>query len=408
MLNDESDTALVRAAQGGDREAFALLLTRYQQLLVALCRRTLADPVLAEDAAQEAALQAMLNIERLRQADRFGPWLGGIGLNICRRWLRERSRDSWSWEALHGGQRVPEWPDPQPGPEALLETADLANRVHLAIANLPPGQRSAVELFYLWGLTQAETAAWLGIDTGAVKTRLYKARRTLSQHLSNVWEDQTMGELMSRRTLAKTAGALAGVGAARQSAPTGVIGQQETRGNMTIGKTSAQLVQMRVADVRRKSPNDDGRARHYAAILEEVDGTRRLPIWMGEFEGTAIAVQLENLEVPRPLTFTFMTNLLQATGASLREVRIDRLVDNVFYAVAVVEGSGQSSATIDARPSDAINLALLSEAPIFVDSAVLEAVGETPNASQELAQSGEGPPEIVAELMGNFPPSQLR
>ncbi len=217
-----------------------------------------------------------------------------------------------------------------------------------------------------------------------------------------------MGELMSRRTLAKTAGALAGVAAARQSAPTGVIGQQETRGNMTTGKASAQLVQMRVADVRRKSPNDDGRARHYAAILEEVDGTRRLPIWMGEFEGTAIAVQLENLEVPRPLTFTFMTNLLQATGASLREVRIDRLVDNVFYAVAVVEGSGQSSATIDARPSDAINLALLSEAPIFVDSAVLEAVGETPNASQELAQSSEGPPEIVAELMGNFPPSQLR
>ncbi len=408
MLNDDSDTALVLAAQGGDREAFALLLTRYRQLLLALCRRSLPDPALAEDAAQEAAIQAMLNIERLRQADRFGPWLGGIGLNICRRWLRERSRDSWSWEALHGGHQVPEWPDPHPGPEALMETADLANRVHLAIANLPPGQRSAVELFYLWGLTQAETAAWLGIDAGAVKTRLYKARRTLSRQLSNVWEEQTMGEMISRRTLAKTAGALAGVAATRQLVTTGAIDRQETRESMTGDKAPARLVEMRVADVRRKSPNDDGRVRNYAAILEEIDGTRRLPIWMGEFEGTAIAVQLENLEVPRPLTFTFVSNLLQASGGRLREVRINRLVDNVFYAVAVVEGMGQTPTTVDARPSDAINLALLSDAPIFVDSTVLEAGGETPKVSQALEQSGEGPTEIVAELMGNFPSSQPR
>lgn len=172
---------------------------------------------------------------------------------------------------------------------------------------------------------------------------------------------------------------------------------------MTNDQAPAHLVQMRVADVRRKSPNDNGRARHYAAILEEVGGTRRLPIWMGEFEGTAIAVQLENVEVPRPLTFAFATHLLQATGWKLREVRINRLVDSVFYAVAVVESSEQASTTVDARPSDAINLALLSDAPIFVDTTVLAAVGEDSNASRELEQSGEGPPEIVAELMGNFP-----
>lgn len=94
MHTDDSDTALVLAAQAGDKEAFARLIAHHRRLLLALCQRSLADPVLAEDAAQEAVLQALLGIDRLRQPDRFGPWLGGIGLNICRRWLRQRSREN--------------------------------------------------------------------------------------------------------------------------------------------------------------------------------------------------------------------------------------------------------------------------------------------------------------------------
>ncbi len=92
MRDDDSDAALARAAQGGDMGAFAVLLVRHRPVLLALCRRTLGDPTLAEDAAQEAALQELLNLERLQRGDRFGSWLAGIGLNVCRMWLRSRPR----------------------------------------------------------------------------------------------------------------------------------------------------------------------------------------------------------------------------------------------------------------------------------------------------------------------------
>ncbi len=104
MRTDDSDVVLVRAARDGDGDAFALLLTRHRPLLLALCRRQLGDAALAEDAAQEAALQALLNLGSLQDAGRFGPWLAGIGLNVCRMWLRARARESRSREALREGQ----------------------------------------------------------------------------------------------------------------------------------------------------------------------------------------------------------------------------------------------------------------------------------------------------------------
>ena len=102
------DAELVRRAREGDKEAFAALLARHRGMLVALCRRALGDDGLAEDAAQEAALEAMLGLDRLRRPERFGAWLAGIGLNVCRRWRREQAREGWSLAALTGGRSVPD------------------------------------------------------------------------------------------------------------------------------------------------------------------------------------------------------------------------------------------------------------------------------------------------------------
>ena len=85
-----SDSQLVLAARDGDREAFATLLDRHRSVLLALCRRMLGDALAAEDAAHEAILQALLCLERLRLPEKFGPWLCGIGLNVCRRWRHSR------------------------------------------------------------------------------------------------------------------------------------------------------------------------------------------------------------------------------------------------------------------------------------------------------------------------------
>lgn len=401
MDTRKSDAELVRAARGGDKEAFATLFGRHRPLLVALCRRALGDPVLSEDATQEAALTAMLNLDRLRRTDRFGPWLGGIGLNICRRLLRERSRDAWSWEALHGGRRESQIPDGAPGLEELAEAADIAARTRDAIAVLPPGQRAAVVLFYLSDMTHAETAALLGIEVNAVKTRLHKARKTLKRQLSVDDRDrdreriESMDERLTRRTLAKTAAVLTGgTAVSHTSAGHAATNEGET---MAGHQESATLVEMRVVDVRRK-PAVSGRPSNHVVLLEELGGTRRLPIWVGQPEGTAIAMQLEQVQMPRPLTVAFTANLLRASGGTLREVRIDRLVDTVFYATAVIE-TGEETSTIDARPSDAINLALLTGASIRVDPAILEVESPQVDAPNEIS---EGSPEIVAELLASW------
>ena len=338
-------------------------------MLLALCRRTLGDPELARDAAQEATLRALLSLDGLRRAERFGPWLAGIGLNVCRSWLRHRPAECWSWEALQGGRSAGDLPDWRIGPEEAAELADLSERVRRAVADLAPGQRAAVLLFYLAGLTYAETAAELGIDVGAVKTRLHKARATLRRRLSSRWEEDSM---------------------------VGASGTQES---------ADEAVEMRVADVRR-TPADEERPARHVVLLEEVGGERSLPIWVGQFEGTALATLLEKAETARPLTYTFTASILEAAGGRLREVRISRLADKTFYAVAVVEGR-TGTRQVDARPSDALSLALVTGARIRVEPAVLAAVEQSPPPTDirpeewrpaGLRQGSIGAAQIVAEV----------
>ncbi len=219
MVRDEDDAVLVLSARGGDVDAFAVLLVRYRPILLALCRRTLGDPMLAEDAAQEASLKALLNLDRLDRADRFGPWLVGIGLNVCRMWMRARTRDAWSWDALskagesherasvlvgaHAGHLTPEAASSD-DPETQVTEADLSSNVRHAVAALPRGQQAAVNLFYLSGLSYKETAATLGIEQGAVKTRLHKARGTLRGSLRALGEEENIVMATNTKQTAET------------------------------------------------------------------------------------------------------------------------------------------------------------------------------------------------------------
>lgn len=141
-------------------------------------------------------------------------------------------------------------------------------------------------------------------------------------------------------------------------------------------------VPMRVTDVR-----DTGRDEilsSHVIFLEEEDGPRRLPIWVGAAEATTLALRLRDVELPRPGTYQLAGDLLRAAGAHLREVRIVALTESVFFAEAVL-GDGT---TVDARPSDALNLALVVGAPVLVDEAVLERAADTEAAlGDELAEA---------------------
>jgi RNA polymerase sigma factor (sigma-70 family) len=292
----ETDAVLVRRARGGDRDAFADLVARHRPLLLRSCARMLGQDG-AADAAQDAVLTAMLSLDRLRRPASFGPWLVGIGLNACRTILRARR------DVVARGKVVAD-------PHDIVASREVAARVRAAIAALPQGQREAVTLYYLAGLTQAEAAEHLGIPLGAVKARLHKARAALHARLAPLTEESTM-------------------------------------------------VRMQVTDVRRAGEKH---------ILMLAGDGRELKIWVGAPEAAAIAALLEDVALPRPMTHDLTAALLKAAGTGVSEVRISRLADHTFYGEVVLAGG----AAVDARPSDAIALALVDGVPLLVDPAVLE------------------------------------
>ncbi len=118
----------------------------------------------------------------------------------------------------------------------------------------------------------------------------------------------------------------------------------------------------------------------YALILKEVGGERRLPIIIGAFEAQAIALELEGMRPPRPMTHDLLKSVIEALDSSLVEVCIHDLRDGTFYAYLVLEDRQEK---VDARPSDAIALALRCGAPIYVSEDVMEEAGLLPSAIEE-------------------------
>ena len=106
-------------------------------------------------------------------------------------------------------------------------------------------------------------------------------------------------------------------------------------------------------------------------ILRDHDGQKVLPIWVGIFEANAIALQIENISTPRPMTHDLLRNVIQDLKASVQKVVVCDLQENRFYALIYLALDGDTVA-IDARPSDAIALALRTRAPIFVEDTVLD------------------------------------
>jgi hypothetical protein len=117
-------------------------------------------------------------------------------------------------------------------------------------------------------------------------------------------------------------------------------------------------------------------------ILRDSDGDAVLPIWVGIFEANAIAMQMESIVSPRPMTHDLMCNIIGSLEAKVQKVVITELKDNTFFALIHLDRSG-SHLAIDARPSDAMALALRTNAPILVEECVLErstASGDEPEA----------------------------
>ena len=106
-------------------------------------------------------------------------------------------------------------------------------------------------------------------------------------------------------------------------------------------------------------------------VLKDVQGQAILPIWVGVYEANAIALEIEKVQTPRPMTHDLLKNVLSGLNVQVRKVVVSELKDDTFYALIWMERDGQTM-SIDSRPSDALALALRLDCPIFVEDEVLK------------------------------------
>jgi len=359
-VEERTDIELVALALKGDKDAFGLLAQRYQMIAQRFAMRLVAQENCAQDLTQEAMLQAYLSLDRLRDPARFKSWLCGIVLNVCRSHLRDREIAFFSLEAIIGGLQFYAVPLSSMAvtPEKIVEERELHRIVLDAINALSPKDRDATLLFYYAQLSLQEIATLLGISVGAVKVRLHRARQRLKANLLSQHPE---------------------------------IVPSEKRRRVMIKVTIADVV-------KQERKEEEGRTyAPYVIVLQDEVGKRALPIWIGSHEGGTIAIGLNEFSTLRPLTFNFFVSLLQAINAEVEQVRVETLKENIFYAIVKIR-CGKKVSEVDARPSDAIALAVLTGSPIFVAEDVLERAGADIPQATKASPERKGVESILKEI----------
>ena len=143
-------------------------------------------------------------------------------------------------------------------------------------------------------------------------------------------------------------------------------------------------------------------------ILKDVNSDTILPIWVGTYEANAIALEIEKIAPPRPMTHDLLRNLIVEVGAVVERVVVTELRDNTFFAVIELRAREGGQMLLDARPSDAIALALRSDCPIFVNTEVIRAASRSTPSDDEDISVEEGAdmedewPDVIGEA-GDLP-----
>jgi uncharacterized protein len=119
-------------------------------------------------------------------------------------------------------------------------------------------------------------------------------------------------------------------------------------------------------------------------LLKDPQSDALLPIWVGLYEANAIALEVEKTQTPRPLTHDLLRTAIDSLNAQVRRIVVTELKDDTFYAVIWMEQNGEII-SLDARPSDALALALRADCPIFVDEEVLRAAKVLPNPAEQVS-----------------------
>lgn len=192
MGDREADQALVERVQAGDRQAFGLLVAKYQRRLLRLVSRLVRDPAEAEDVAQEAFIKAYRALPQFRGDSAFYTWLYRIAINTAKNTLVSRERSPISYEInLNSEDDAPDvvsrLRDPDT-PEGLALTEEIRSTVTAAIDALPEDLRTAIVLRELDGMSYEEIAAAMDCPVGTVRSRIFRAREAIDRRLREVFD----------------------------------------------------------------------------------------------------------------------------------------------------------------------------------------------------------------------------
>ncbi|HTU08731.1 MAG TPA: sigma-70 family RNA polymerase sigma factor [Trebonia sp.] len=345
---DISDGDLVRLARDGDPAAFRLLVERHLPMARARAARLCPQPDDADDAVQDAFLQAFIALDRLRDPDRFAGWLGGIVANVCRaQWRRPPLTLLGDWpENLHPASS---------GPLPSAEDLDRADVLSRAVAGLPPGQRHAVTRYYYADQPAGQIAA----TPGAAKASLHKARRQLREYITAHRPD--LIPAISRR----------------------------------VPMTAVRIAHADPWPGRQP----DGRmsVRHVLVILADDKGHRALPVRLpGHEQLWRLLSHPDDLHEEDPLAAhdeEMTGRLLQAAGVAVDGVTVTDLGPGVTVTRIAVAGPG-GTRPVTASLADGLTIAVIAGAPLAVDDPVMDRLASPVTGPDLLGQfrSQETPP----------------
>jgi RNA polymerase sigma factor (sigma-70 family) len=349
---DIGDGDLVRLARDGDAAAFRLLVERYLPMARARAARLCPQPDDADDAVQDAFLQAFIALDRLRDPDRFAGWLAGIIVNVCR---AQRRRPPLT---LLG-----DWPEnlhpASAGSLPSAEDLDRADALSRAVAGLPPGQRHAVTQYYYADQPAGQVAA----TPGAAKASLHKARRRLREYITEHRPD--LIPALSRRT---------------------------------------PMTAVRIAHADPwpgRTPDGGMDIRHVLVILADDAGHRALPVRLPgpEPELWRLLSRPDDRDEDQwdDHAEAMSGRLLQAAGVTVGGVTVTDLGPGVTATRIDVAGPG-GARPVTASLADGLTLAVVTGAPLAVDDPVMDRLARPVTGPDLLSQfrSRETPPRSLS------------
>ena len=192
MSDREVDQLLVERVQRGDKQAFGLLVSKYQRKLYRLLSRLIRDPAEVEDVAQETFIKAYRALGSFRGESAFYTWIYRIGINTAKNHLVSQGRraptstsfDSEEAETFEDGEQLRDINTP----ERLLMSQQIAETVNDAIAELPEELKMAIQLRELEGLSYEEIASIMDCPIGTVRSRIFRAREAIAERLKPMLE----------------------------------------------------------------------------------------------------------------------------------------------------------------------------------------------------------------------------